>query len=53
MTTVIKSCPMCGGMEAIYLGDLGSVSYLRCRRCGMTYAHDGIDEQEEGNAQAV
>ena len=44
------NCPVCDG-EGIYMGQLGSLRWYRCRRCGMEF-NDGRDiprliEQEE------
>lgn len=42
---LLPSCPKCGG-PPVLLGQLGNVTHVRCRNCGITYAvaHDEDDE---------
>lgn len=37
-------CPQCGSDEFIALGELASKVWLRCRRCGWTFAHPAPEE---------
>ena len=39
----VVECPLCGG-DGEFLGQLGSVTHLRCRQCGMEF-HTEEDDQ--------
>lgn len=37
-TTAWPLCPACGCPESVPLGTLGSLSWVRCRACGLDHA---------------
>ena len=39
-------CPICGSPEAVALGTLGRIYWVRCRHCGTDYQLDSAQLEE-------